>query len=112
MQPAAAVPVCVTADGHTLILRVGFRLDEAVGQALIEAATNAAATGPDRLDIDLRSLQFFTPEGAAALVACRRLAADLPDGLHYRTGKGPGRAALLEAYATVPDVEHVAPDRS
>ena len=42
--------------------------------------------------------QSWTQEGAVALVRCREICGDLPDGLHYRTGRGPGRAALLAAY--------------
>ena len=60
-----------------------------------EAAT---ATAPTRVDIDLRSLRSWTQDGAAALVRCREICGELPDGLHYRTGRGPGRAALLAAY--------------
>jgi hypothetical protein len=99
MPPAAAIPVRVAADGRTLVLRLGFRLDDDTGVALLEATRAAAASGAERLDIDLRSVQFFTPAGAAALVECRDIGADLPDGLHYRTGKGPGQDALLSAYA-------------
>ena len=54
---------------------------------------------PERVDIDLAALQSWTQEGAVALVRCREVCGDLPDGLHYRTGRGPGRAALLAAYA-------------
>ncbi len=104
MPPATAVPVCVADGGQTLILRVGFRLDGPTAQALVEAAATAASSGAERVDIDLRSLQFFTTEGAAALVTCREVCADLPGGLHYRTGKGPGREALLAAYADQPPV--------
>jgi hypothetical protein len=99
MPPAAAIPVRIAADGRTLVLRLGFRLDDAMGVALLEAARAAAASGAERLDIDLRSVQFFTPGGAAALVECRDIGAGLPAGLHYRTGKGPGQEALLSAYA-------------
>jgi anti-anti-sigma regulatory factor len=99
MPPATAVPVCVADDGQTLILRVGFRLDGPAADALVEAATAAVSTGAERVDIDLRSLQFFTTEGAAALVTCRDVCGALPGGLHYRTGRGPGREALLAAYS-------------
>jgi hypothetical protein len=105
MPPAAAIPVRIDADGHTLVLRLGFRLDDAAGVALVEAATAAAASGAERLDIDLCSVQFFTPGGAAALVECRAVGADLPEGLHYRTGKGPGQEALLSAYADHTELE-------
>ena len=105
MPPAAVIPACLAADGRTLVLRLGFRLDEETGVALVEAARAAAVSGAERLDIDLRSIQFFTPEGAAALVECRDIGTDLPDGLHYRTGTGPGQEALLSAYAEHAELE-------
>ncbi len=99
MPPTTVVPVCLTDGGQTHILRVGSRLDGPTAAALVEAATAAAANGAERVDIDLRSLQFFTEGGAAALVACREICAEVPHGLHYRTGKGPGQEALLAAFA-------------
>ena len=70
----------------------------AIGDALVAAAEAALLTEPERVDIDLRVLQSWTQDGVAALVRCREICGDLPDGLHYRTGRGPGRAALLAAY--------------
>ena len=58
----------------------------------------AVADGPERLDIDLRAAADLDPDGAIALVRCREICGDLADGLHYRTGRGPGRDALLAAY--------------
>jgi hypothetical protein len=63
------------------------------------AAAAIEAGQPDRLDIDLRGLQGYTEDGARALAACRTLGNRLVEGLHYRTGRGPGREALLVAYA-------------
>jgi hypothetical protein len=94
----ADVPLHVSTDGDAAVLAVGARLDAAAGEALVAAARAASDDGVARIDIDLRSLLTFTTEGAAALVACRDLAAELPEGLHYRTGRGPGREALLAAY--------------
>jgi hypothetical protein len=108
MQPAAAVPVCVEADGPSLVLRVGTVLDAATGLALLDAARAAVTSGTERVDIDLCNLLSFTSEGAAALVVCREVCGDLPEGLHYRTGKGPGREALLEAYADHASADPVA----
>jgi hypothetical protein len=88
------------ADGGVIVLTLAGELDQEAGAALEEAAAAVAASDDTtRLDIDLRSLTSFTPEGADALVACRSLATSLAGGLHYRTGRGPGRAALLAAYA-------------
>ena len=64
-------------------------LDEAAGGALLDAASAPLDTGPDRIDVDLRALDSFTDAGARALVGCRDLGAKLPEGLHYRTGRGP-----------------------
>jgi hypothetical protein len=92
-------PVIVHTDGVAVVLELSDSLDPAVGRALVDAVTAAVATGPERVDIDLRSIVSWTIEGAGALVQCRELCRDLPDGLHYRTGRGPGREALLAAYA-------------
>lgn len=89
----------VTTEGATVVITVEATLDAHAGDTLVHLATAAIDAGrPDRLDIDLRGLQAFTDEGAQALVACRRLGALLVEGLHYRTGRGPGREALLVAY--------------
>ena len=39
-------------------------LDVTTGEALLSAATAAVATGPSRLDIDLRALESFDEKGA------------------------------------------------
>lgn len=84
--------------GDTMIVTLAGTLDAASGQDLLSTAETAAATLPRRLDIDVRGLRSFTTEGAAALAACRSLGVNLAEGLHYRTGRGPGREALLAAY--------------
>ncbi|HYZ97989.1 MAG TPA: hypothetical protein VE575_04505 [Acidimicrobiales bacterium] len=91
-------PLTVTSDGSAVVIAVEQCLDEPTGLALIDASTAAVDTGPTRLDIDLRGIDSFTETGAQALVACRTLGSKLPEGLHYRTGRGPGREALLAAY--------------
>lgn len=96
-MPEPAV-INVTSDGTAVVIAVAGGLDVSTGNALIDAATAAVATGPSHLDIDLRGLESFTDEGASALVTCRALGSDLPGGLHYRTSRGPGREALLAAY--------------
>src|SRR5262245_66314189 len=97
-EPAA---INVTSDGTAVVIAVEGGLDESTGEALVDAATAAVATGPSHLDIDLRGLESFTDEGARALVTCRTLGSDLPGGLHYRTSRGPGRDALLAAYREI-----------
>jgi hypothetical protein len=95
-------PIAVTSDGRNVVLAVVERLDEAAGGALIDAASAAVDGHTERIDVDLRSLESYTDAGARALVSCRDLCADLPEGLHYRTGRGPGRDALMAAYTEVP----------
>jgi hypothetical protein len=101
MTPVAArrAPVTVRTEGAAVVLELSDILDATVGRALIDAATAAVADAPERVDIDLRQLRTWTPDGAIALVRCREICADLADGLHYRTGRGPGRDALLSAYS-------------
>jgi hypothetical protein len=89
----------VATEGTTVVIAVERCLDMPTGEALISAASAAVAAGPSRLDIDLRALENFTPEGADALASCRALSPQLSEGLHYRTGRGPGRDALLAAYS-------------
>jgi hypothetical protein len=98
-MPASSISV--SSDGSVVVIAVEQCLDGSTGEALIDAATTAVATGPARLDIDLQALESFTGDGARALVTCGALAAQLPAGLHYRTNRGPGREALLAAYRDV-----------
>jgi len=93
------VVVEVAVEDTGTVLTIQGELDAAAGEALVRAASTAVTEQVARLDIDLCSLTGFTDDGATALVACRALCTDLADGLHYRTGQGPGRDALLAAYA-------------
>lgn len=88
----------VSTEGDTVVLAVVRCLDEAAGGALLDAASAALDDAPARIDVDLRALDSYTDAGARALVGCRDLSARLPEGLHYRTGRGAGREALLAAY--------------
>lgn len=89
----------VSTEGSTVVITVARTLDAQAGDALVRLASAAIEAGnPDRLDIDLRDLQDYTDAGTRALAACRALAPRLAEGLHYRTGRGPGREALLVAY--------------
>jgi hypothetical protein len=90
--------ISVTSEGSAVVIAVERCLDQSTGEALVDAAAAAVEAGPTRLDIDLRGLESYTDDGAAALVACRTLGSKLSEGLHYRTGRGPGREALLAAY--------------
>lgn len=93
--------VRVVIEGTTVVIAVEGNLDLSTGEALLNAASGAVGTGTTRLDIDLRALDDFNDEGASALVHCRELGAHLAEGLHYRTGRGPGREALLAAYTDI-----------
>lgn len=91
--------VRVSQEGEAIVIAVGGHLDGDAGARVLEAATAAVGTsGAQRLDVDLRELDSFDLDGADALVACRALSGQLADGLHYRTGRGAGRSALLSAY--------------
>lgn len=100
MSPLASrrAPLTVRAEGGAVVIEVGDALDERTGGVLVEAVASAVATTPERVDIDLTALCRWTPAGATSLVRCREMCRGLPDGLRYRTGRGPGRDALLAAY--------------
>ncbi|HEY8544870.1 MAG TPA: hypothetical protein VIL36_07475 [Acidimicrobiales bacterium] len=84
------------------MIAVEGHLDLSTGELLVSAANAAVeGTGATRLDIDLRALDEFDDAGASALVSCRELGTRLAEGLHYRTGRGPGREALLAAYTDI-----------
>jgi hypothetical protein len=85
-------------DGGAVLTIIGC-LDQATGEALVKAAARLVTDRPGRLEIDLCQLTGYTEEGACALAACRELCTSLAEGLHYKTGQGPGREALLLAYA-------------
>jgi hypothetical protein len=97
-QPGQGSVVTIHTDDGSVLLQVGSRLDAETGVALLAAMSTALQSGPDRISVDLCRLAAWTEEGANVLVRCREMCADLPEGLHYRTGRGPGRDALLAAY--------------
>lgn len=97
VEPGRAVDT--TVEDAAVVLTIQGCLDHRSGEALVGAVAAAVADGAARLEIDLCSLTGFTEDGACSLVACRHLCQGLADGLHYRTGQGPGRDALLAAYA-------------
>lgn len=99
---ASEQTVHVHLEGTVVVLRIRGCLDDAAGTAILQAVATAVDDEARRLDIDLREVTAFTASGARSLVTCRALLAGLSEGLHYRTGKGPGRDALLAAYADLP----------
>lgn len=82
-----------------VVLTIEGCLDQQAGEALVGAVTGAVVDGAGRLEVDLCSITGFTDDGAWSLVAIRNLCDGLSDGLHYCTGQGPGREALLAAFA-------------
>lgn len=100
-SPGPGGGVRVTTEGGVAMLSVWGCLDAEVGEAVRAAAGDAVRDRARRLDIDLREVVGFTGEGAVALRDCKVGGAELQEGLHYRTGRGPGRQALLAAYAPV-----------
>jgi hypothetical protein len=100
---ADAPSILVVADGATVVISVERTLDTFAGATLARLAAAAVDENePQRLDVDLRALEDYTEDGARALVALRSLGGRLAEGLHFRTGRGPGREALLIAF-TEPD---------
>ncbi len=82
-------------------------LDGDAGESLLAETRTALVDSPMRIDIDLRAVASHTDEGASALVACRSLCADLPEGLHFRTDAGPGGDALLAAFTAATEDEAI-----
>jgi hypothetical protein len=101
-SPAPGRIHAVSVDS-TLTLLVQGWLDAAVGAELVSAVRAGMAPGIDRLDIDLRDVTGYTPQGAQALALIRDLSYALVDGVHYRT-VGVGGDALLAAFAS-PDAD-------
>ena len=95
---ARRAPVTVRIDDAAVVFELSDTLDAATGAALVAAAESAVVAVPQRVDIDLQQLRAWTHDGVSSLVRCREICRDLPGGLHYRTGRGPGRDALLAAY--------------
>ncbi len=94
----------VSVEDGIVLLTVSGHLDARLGEAMGAATEDAIADDARRLDIDLRGVASFTDEGARALRACRPSAAGLREGLHYRTGRGAGRQALLAAHLPSPGI--------
>ena len=47
-------PIAVHTEGSTVVLAVVDRLDEVAGGALLDAASEAVASDPERIEVDLR----------------------------------------------------------
>ena len=86
-------------DPATLVLEVRGKLDRTAGRTLLAAVRAAVERHPSRLEIDLQSLEAFTPEGLEALSECSTYRARFPGGLHVRTMGDVAREAFLTAFA-------------
>jgi hypothetical protein len=91
--------VRIEVDGASVAIHVAGALDGQTGADLIAATGTAVDGRPARIDIDLQAVDSHTADGAAALVVCRTLGIELPDGLHFRAAQGPPGDALLAAFA-------------
>jgi hypothetical protein len=107
-RPASQPPsLSVLTEGTTVTVLLQGRLDDLGGKALVDTLRTELDRGPQRIHIDMRGLDAFTPGGAASLLQCRDLATGLPDGLHYRTDPGPGQEALLAAFEGALQPDHL-----
>ena len=95
----SGAPLHGVAAPSGIVLTIDGCLDQQAGEALVGAVTDAVVQGAGRLEVDLCSITGFTDDGACSLVAIRNLCDGLAHGLHYCTGQGPGREALLAAFA-------------
>ena len=82
-------------DAGDVRIAVGSRLDGRSGHMLLQAADAVAASGGERITVDLRRVDGFTEDGVAAATACCRLASGLPGGVSFVASAGPSRRALL-----------------
>jgi hypothetical protein len=72
------------------------RLDTVAGRLLLRVIESADAPGVAQLEVDVNGVTSFTPDGAAALAACRhRMRGRFPGGLHYLAGTSVGHQVLL-----------------
>lgn len=93
------MPVISSTTDNVMTIRVAGTLDGSAGDEVLLAARQAVSMGADRVDLDLGGISDFTGDGVVSVLGCREVCAVLPEGLHYRTGCGVGREALLAAYA-------------
>jgi hypothetical protein len=89
----------VQRSGSLVTMVVTGQLDANAGIELL-ACLQAEVESAERVDIDLLGVTGSSPEGARSLRRARTmLASRLTEGLHFRTGPGPGQEALLEAFS-------------
>jgi hypothetical protein len=88
----------VRMDGPLSIVEVLGALDEEAAEHLLEFAA-AAASACRAVQVDLDGIDSMTPEAAALLLFRRSPWEALPDKIVLRANGGPGRDAVLSAYA-------------
>lgn len=94
----------VVIDGRDdrVVLRLDGRLDAEAAQVLLRAAAAAAACAAKRLEIDMRAVDSYTPEGVLGITGCRRLARHVPGGVAFLVAGGTSNGALLASLAEAP----------
>ncbi len=97
---APSPSVAVSFEEQVVVLTIQGGLDHDTGRMIIAAAAAVSDEEVHRLDIDLRGVTHFTEEGIMALAQCRVTSRPLKEGLHFRTSQGPGREALIAAFAS------------
>jgi hypothetical protein len=91
--------VRVAREGRLVTISLRGRLDAHAGVELLSSLQEEVEAAPERIDLDLRGIDDWTPEGARALRRAQRLASVLADGMRYRCVAGAGHDALLEAFS-------------
>jgi hypothetical protein len=71
----------------TVVIVVAGELDADAARALLRTAAVAASSGAARVEIDLHAITGASLEALLAITACRRLSAQLPDGLGFRVSR-------------------------
>lgn len=85
-------------DGPVAIVEVRGVLDEQAAARLLEFATTAASAC-QALHIELGRIDSMTPEAASLLLFRRAPWHAFPEKVTLRADGGPGRQAVLRAYA-------------
>jgi hypothetical protein len=85
----------------TGVLVVAGDLDGDAAVIIERLCNRARAEGPRRLQLDLRQVTDFTPDGVDAITGCLALRGYLHDGVVITVASDAGRRAMLES------MEHV-----
>jgi hypothetical protein len=104
-EETGACSLHISTRADTLVLCFKGRLDAVAGRLLLRAVESADAPSLAQLEVDVGGVTSFTPDGAAALAACRhRMRGRFPGGLHYLADTPVGHQVLLAAASPAMDV--------